>query len=95
MPAIVPSRRIVISAGAYTCRSTQPSNNSSSPITGSSEHSLDVCFAKLESASDTYTPTMRYDDWDVILFPKDSQTPIQEFKTACYHVNDNSELLPT
>ncbi|CAN9106682.1 unnamed protein product [Alternaria alternata] len=27
---------------------------------------------------------MRYDDWDVILFPKDSHVPIQEFKTACY-----------
>ncbi|KAF2846966.1 hypothetical protein T440DRAFT_482213 [Plenodomus tracheiphilus IPT5] len=27
---------------------------------------------------------MRYDDWDVILFPKDSHVPLQEFKTACY-----------
>jgi hypothetical protein len=27
-------------------------------------------------------PVMRYDDWDVILFPKDSHVPIQEFKTA-------------
>ena len=27
---------------------------------------------------------MRYDDWDVILFPKDSHVPTQEFKTACY-----------
>ncbi|KAF1944678.1 hypothetical protein EJ02DRAFT_432261 [Clathrospora elynae] len=27
---------------------------------------------------------MRYDDWDVILFPKDSHVPIQEYKTACY-----------
>ena len=27
---------------------------------------------------------MRYDGWDVILFPKESHIPIQEFKTACY-----------
>ncbi|KAH3977879.1 hypothetical protein HBI81_100850 [Parastagonospora nodorum] len=31
---------------------------------------------------------MRYDFWDVILFPKDSPVPIQEFKTACYHASD-------
>ncbi|KAF5851624.1 hypothetical protein GGP41_004428 [Bipolaris sorokiniana] len=27
---------------------------------------------------------MRYNDWDVILFPRDSHVPIQEFKTACF-----------
>ncbi|CAI6339261.1 unnamed protein product [Periconia digitata] len=27
---------------------------------------------------------MRYSNWDVILFPRDSPVPIQEFKTACY-----------
>ncbi|EUC30705.1 hypothetical protein COCCADRAFT_39088 [Bipolaris zeicola 26-R-13] len=27
---------------------------------------------------------MRYDDWDVILFPRNSHVPIQEFKTACF-----------
>jgi hypothetical protein len=31
---------------------------------------------------------MRYDDWDVILFPKNSPVPIQEFKTACYSSPD-------
>jgi hypothetical protein len=31
---------------------------------------------------------MRYDNWDVILFPKDSHVPIQEFKTACYNVQN-------
>jgi hypothetical protein len=34
---------------------------------------------------------MRYNDWDVILFPKDSHIPIQEFKTACYHAQDSSK----
>jgi hypothetical protein len=34
---------------------------------------------------------MRYDDWDVILFPKDSPVPVQEFKTACYHAQDTSK----
>ena len=27
---------------------------------------------------------MRYQYWDVILFPAESHIPIQEFKTACY-----------
>ena len=27
---------------------------------------------------------MRYEYWDVILFPAESHIPIQEFKTACY-----------
>ncbi|KAF1851306.1 uncharacterized protein K460DRAFT_329196 [Cucurbitaria berberidis CBS 394.84] len=39
---------------------------------------------------------MRYDDWDVILFPKDSHIPIQEFKTACYVSSDEyGRQLPT
>jgi hypothetical protein len=31
---------------------------------------------------------MRYDDWDVILFPGDSHVPIQEFKTVCYSTTE-------
>lgn len=27
---------------------------------------------------------MRYEYWDVILFPAESHIPIQEFRTACY-----------
>ncbi|PVH98387.1 hypothetical protein DM02DRAFT_49700 [Periconia macrospinosa] len=39
---------------------------------------------------------MRYDNWDVILFPKDSLVPIQEFRTACYtSEDDNGRTLPT
>ncbi|KAJ4358129.1 uncharacterized protein N0V89_002708 [Didymosphaeria variabile] len=39
---------------------------------------------------------MRYDDWDVILFPKDSAVPIQEFRTTCYTTQDNNgHQLPT
>ncbi|KAF1831585.1 hypothetical protein BDW02DRAFT_556455 [Decorospora gaudefroyi] len=39
---------------------------------------------------------MRYDDWDVILFPKDSHVPIQEFKTACYvSPEEYGQQLPT
>lgn len=34
---------------------------------------------------------MRYEDWDVILFPRDSHVPIQEFKTACYSSQDASK----
>jgi len=36
---------------------------------------------------------MRYDDWDVILFPRDSHVPIQEFKTACYVAPDEGEFI--
>ncbi|EOA91223.1 uncharacterized protein SETTUDRAFT_152366 [Exserohilum turcica Et28A] len=39
---------------------------------------------------------MRYDNWDVILFPKDSHVPIQEFKTACYVSSEEyGRQLPT
>ncbi|KAF2713570.1 hypothetical protein K504DRAFT_530532 [Pleomassaria siparia CBS 279.74] len=39
---------------------------------------------------------MRYDDWDVIVFPRDSHIPVQEFKTACYVTQDKyGHHLPT
>ncbi|RDW77337.1 hypothetical protein BP6252_05390 [Coleophoma cylindrospora] len=46
---------------------------------------------------------MRYQDWDVLIFPDESKAPLQEFKTACQVVHDsecclfpNQEpLLPT
>ncbi|RYP44522.1 hypothetical protein DL768_009017 [Monosporascus sp. mg162] len=31
---------------------------------------------------------MRYEDWDVLLFPKDSNIPMKEFKTNCHVVQD-------
>ncbi|CAJ2500878.1 Uu.00g037310.m01.CDS01 [Anthostomella pinea] len=31
---------------------------------------------------------MRYEDWDVLLFPMDSKVPIKEFKTSCHVVHD-------
>jgi hypothetical protein len=34
---------------------------------------------------------MRYDNWDVIVFPKESAIPIQEFRTACYTTQDERE----
>lgn len=33
---------------------------------------------------------MRYQSWDVLLFPADSRIPIQEFDTKC-HVTCRSE----
>ncbi|KAF2032943.1 hypothetical protein EK21DRAFT_59648 [Setomelanomma holmii] len=33
---------------------------------------------------------MRYNNWDVILFPRDSHVPTQEFKTACYNSSDSN-----
>ncbi|OAG00843.1 uncharacterized protein CC84DRAFT_1262932 [Paraphaeosphaeria sporulosa] len=39
---------------------------------------------------------MRYDNWDVILFPKDSAVPIQEFRTTFYSTQDeHGRQLPT
>lgn len=37
--------------------------------------------------------TMRYEDWDVLLFPvnEDSKVPIKEFKVACHVVHDVGE----
>ncbi|KAK5281072.1 2-isopropylmalate synthase (Alpha-isopropylmalate synthase) (Alpha-IPM synthetase) [Exophiala xenobiotica] len=32
---------------------------------------------------------MRYQNWDVLLFPADSKIPIQEFDTKCYALEQN------
>ncbi|KAM3501672.1 hypothetical protein MY10362_005371 [Beauveria mimosiformis] len=34
---------------------------------------------------------MRYEDWDILLFPRDSQVPLKEFRVAC-HVAHDDEL---
>lgn len=31
---------------------------------------------------------MRYQDWDILLFPTDCKIPIKEFKVACHVVHD-------
>ncbi|KAI0482538.1 hypothetical protein GGR56DRAFT_620364 [Xylariaceae sp. FL0804] len=31
---------------------------------------------------------MRFEDWDVLLFPKDSKVPVKEFKTSCHVIHD-------
>jgi|SRR5271155_4381491 len=36
---------------------------------------------------------MRYQDWDVLLFPEGSKAPIQEFKTQCHVTRDLGETL--
>ncbi|KAF2751182.1 hypothetical protein M011DRAFT_483142 [Sporormia fimetaria CBS 119925] len=39
---------------------------------------------------------MRYDNWDAILFPRDSLVPLQEFRTAFYAAHDEyGRQLPT
>ncbi|KAH6642962.1 hypothetical protein C7974DRAFT_386478 [Boeremia exigua] len=39
---------------------------------------------------------MRYDNWDIILFPDESNIPIPEYKTACYFSRDEDGVeLPT
>ncbi|KAK8144430.1 hypothetical protein G3M48_005835 [Beauveria asiatica] len=32
---------------------------------------------------------MRYQDWDVLLFPRDGQVPLKEFRVACHVVHDD------
>ncbi|KAH7027257.1 uncharacterized protein B0I36DRAFT_432572 [Microdochium trichocladiopsis] len=32
---------------------------------------------------------MRYEDWDILIFPRGSKTPVREFKTACHVVPDS------
>jgi hypothetical protein len=31
---------------------------------------------------------MRYEDWDILIFPKGSSAPVKEFKVACHVVHD-------
>ncbi|OAL40166.1 2-isopropylmalate synthase [Fonsecaea nubica] len=35
---------------------------------------------------------MRYQNWDVLLFPGDSRTPIQEFNTKCFVLRQNVDI---
>jgi hypothetical protein len=37
---------------------------------------------------------MRYENWDVLLFPEGSKVPIQEFRTQCFVTRDQGELRP-
>lgn len=47
--------------------------------------SLDYLPETRERRASVYLSTckMRYENWDVLLFPEDSNVPIQEFKTEC------------
>jgi hypothetical protein len=45
------------------------------------------------SQCSTSQPKMRYQDWDVLLFPEGSKVPIQEFKTQCHVTRDLGETL--
>ena len=31
---------------------------------------------------------MRYQDWDILLYPKDCEVPFKEFKTTCFAVQE-------
>lgn len=33
--------------------------------------------------------TMRYENWDILLFPEGSRVPVQEFKTQCFVTKDS------
>jgi len=36
---------------------------------------------------------MRYCDWDIIIFPGGSTTPIQEFQTSCHQYQHEGKFL--
>jgi hypothetical protein len=36
---------------------------------------------------------MRYQNWDVLLFPDKSRIPIQEFKTSCHVIQDSGKTI--
>lgn len=40
--------------------------------------------SRVESTNDS----MRYGDWDILLFPRDGKVPLKEFKVACHMVRD-------
>ena len=56
------------------------------------QHNYQLLVALLDLNNSNHTPIMRYNDWDVILFPRDSHVPIQEFKTACFVSQVECEL---
>jgi len=35
---------------------------------------------------------MRYQDWDILLYPKDCEVPFKEFKTTCYTVQEGGSV---
>lgn len=39
-----------------------------------------------------WTVKMRYENWDVLLFPATSKAPIQEFKTQCFVTRDRGGM---
>lgn len=78
---------LILNCGRALRRSALDSHkqsSSTSPQKTPIRHECQLLVALLDPNNSSPTPAMRYDDWDVILFPKDSHVPIQEFKTACY-----------
>ena len=53
----------------------------------------ELAISNIVAALPLALPTMRYEDWDILLFPKDSKIPFKEFLTSCHVVNDVGKLL--
>ena len=56
------------------------------PFYSSQQHSA--------STSIHQSDKMRFQDWDVLLFPAGSQVPIREFRTACFAQQDGLTTTP-
>lgn len=48
--------------------------------------SLIIAFQQI--LTDHWLVIMRYQHWDVLLFPEGSKAPLQEFRTACFVITD-------
>lgn len=49
----------------------------------------------LQTSKARTDPTMRFQDWDVLLFPHGSHVPIREFRTACFAQQDTRTMSTT
>lgn len=63
------------------------------PAAGASQHSVPalptpVFLKALVNLNRYHDARMRYEDWDILIFPRGSKTPVREFKTACHVVPD-------
>ena len=58
-----------------------------SPLLNTNEY-----LTRRQTAQSLCADTMRYENWDILLFPRDCKVPIKEFKVACHVVYDSGTV---
>lgn len=99
MPYVLAMSGVNLSAASTTTAwwhssisvSTLPSRFSVHPLSLPSYH-FGSFFAR--SLSQHAPVNMRYEDWDILLFPQGCEVPMKEFKVACHVVHDPGEPNP-